>query len=170
MGNRVRNVRIAHRLAILKPLQIINILLRANGDAHHRLERLDRIHPGSRFAGGHRRARSVVNRIRNVGRLCTGRSWMLHHGIEHLRRRDNDLSCPADLLDNHFLDDRNILERNLHAHIAAGHHDAVRYADDFVNVLHALHILDLRDNVNTLAALFLKDLADREHIVRRTHE
>ena len=95
---------------------------------------------------------------------------MLHHGIQHLGRRDNHFSGAADFLDNHLLDDRNILKRNLYTHVAAGNHDTIGNADDLVNVLHALHVLDLCNDMDVLAAFFFENPADCKHVIRAAHE
>ena len=95
---------------------------------------------------------------------------MFHHGIQHLGRRDNHFSGTADFLDNHLLNDRNVLKRNLYTHVATGNHDTVGNADDLIDVLHTLHVLDLRDDMDVLAAFFLKNLADCKHVIRAAHE
>ena len=95
---------------------------------------------------------------------------MLHHGIQHLGRRDNHFSGAADFLDNHLLDDWNILKRNLYTHVAAGNHDTIGNADDLVNVLHALHVLDLCNDMDVLAAFFFENPADCKHVIRAAHE
>ena len=45
--------------------------------------------------------------------------------------------------DDHLLDVRNLLSRNLHAHVAAGYHDAVAGLDDGIQIFNTLCVLDL---------------------------
>ena len=63
----------------------------------------------------------------------------------------------VDALNNHLLDDRHVLQRDLNAHVAAGNHDAVRDAQDLVDIVDALGVLNLGDNLDGVAAVFLQN-------------
>lgn len=48
--------------------------------------------------------------------------------------------------DQLLLDQRDLLERNLDAEVAPGHHDPVGGPQDFIDVLHSLTVFDLRND------------------------
>lgn len=84
---------------------------------------------------------------------------MLHHGVQHLGCRYHLLSSTVHLPDDRLLDDRDTLQRNLHAHIASRDHDAVRRLYNLINVVHPLLILDLRNNIDVSAAILIQKQA-----------
>ena len=84
---------------------------------------------------------------------------MLHHRIQHLGCRYHLLSSTVYLSDDRLLDDRNTLQRDLHAHIASGDHDAVRSLYNLINVVHPLLVLDLRNNIDVPAAILIQKQA-----------
>ena len=61
-----------------------------------------------------------------------------------------------------LLHQRHLLERQLHAEVAAGHHDAVERVDDLVEVVDRLRLLDLGDDGQP-HALLVHDLV---HVAR----
>ena len=73
-------------------------------------------------------------------------------------------------MDEHLLDDRHLLQRDLHAQVAAGHHDAVAHAQDLVDVLHALHVFDLGDDGHIGAAQGAEELAHVQNVLRTAGE
>ena len=95
---------------------------------------------------------------------------MYHHRIQHLCRCDDYLSCLINLLDDPLLDDRHTLKRDLNTHIAARHHDPVSLLDDRVNIVHALLILDLCDDIDGTASVFIKKFSHLPDIIRSTGE
>ena len=167
MGDRVGDVRPIHQGAALETAVKIHVRLSPQGNLHHGLQGLHRILSVGRLAGEHDGAGSLVNGVRHVGSLRAGRARVLDHGIQHLGRRDHRLSGLEDLADQHLLDHRHVLQRDLYAHVAAGDHDAVGHPQDLVDVLHALQVLNLGNNLDALAALFLQNLADLQNVVRR---
>ena len=123
-----------------------------------------------RLAGEHDGARAVVNRVGNVGRFCTGRARVLNHRIQHLRRGDNRLARRNAALNQLLLQARHILQRHFYAQIAARHHHAVHHAENLVNVLHALHVLNFGNNVDGMAVILLQDVTNLHNIVRAARE
>ena len=93
----------------------------------------------------------------------------MNHGVEHLGRGDDYFAHLRAEFDDVLLNCRDILRRNLNAEVAARHHDAVRRPEDFLDVLHALHGLNLCDNLH-LAALCIKNFANRADIIRCSRE
>ena len=63
----------------------------------------------------------------------------------------------------------NLLSRYLHAHVASGHHDAVRCLDDGVQVLDALRVLNLCNDLHA-GTLLIQHGLDFLYAVSRTHE
>src|SRR5205085_11301973 len=58
-------------------------------------------------------------------------------------RRDHRLAGPVAEPDDPLLYNRNLVDGNLHAQVAARHHDPIRHADDLLDPPHRLHLLDL---------------------------
>ena len=125
MTNRVRNIRTCFMIVSKETFAVIDILFRTYGNAHHRLQRFDRIIPCRCFAGKHNRTRTVINGIRHIGRLRPGRPWIFHHGVQHLGCGNYFFACFIYFFDNHLLDNRHFLARDLHAHIPARNHNSL---------------------------------------------
>ena len=70
-------------------------------------------------------------------------------------------------MNEHLLDDGYLLQRDFHAQVAAGHHDAIAHAQDLINVLHALHVFDLCDDGHIGAAQRAEELAHIQNVLRR---
>ena len=145
---------------MIEILLIINGCLRTLCDLRHHLNSLYRIFTCRTFAGQHDSTCTIVDCICNVCCLRTCRARVLNHGIEHLCRRDNLLARHIYLIDDHLLDDRNFLTRNLHTHISTGNHDSIRYIDDIIDMIHALRILDFGNDVNIISAVGIQQLTD----------
>jgi len=58
-----------------------------------------------------------------------------------------------------LLSDENLFRGDFDTHVTSGNHDTVGLRDDLVNVVHALLVLNLRDDLDLLP-LFAKDLPD----------
>ena len=151
-------------------LVIGNISFCTDGDLYHGAESFHRVFAGSGLAGKHDGAGSLIDRIGNVRCLRTGGTGILDHGIQHLCGGDNLFACGIYLVDDLFLDHRYIFQGNLHAHIAAGDHDSVCRFDDAVDIVHALLILDLGDDVEITSSVLIQNLADLVDVRRRSGE
>ena len=128
--------------------------LRIFYDLHHHLECLYRVFTLCCLPGKHDSIGSVIYRICHVGYLCTCRTRIPDHGIEHLCRRDNRFEVIITFLDNLFLNIWNFLCRNFHTHITSCHHDAVRTPDNFINIADSLRIFDLGNDRNVRCITF----------------
>ena len=111
--------------------------------------------------GEHDRVGAVEDRVGDVGGLRAGRPGVLHHRLQHLRGHDHRLAGLAAHLDRRLLHDRHLLERQLHAQVAAGDHHAVERLDDPREVLHRLGLLDLGQDRDPSTDL----VHDRVHVV-----
>lgn len=65
-----------------------------------------------------------------------------------MRGADDILACVNGLAHDVFLHQDYLLDGHLHAQIATCNHDSIGVLDDFVDVLDALAILDLADEVD----------------------
>ena len=52
------------------------------------------------------------------------------------------------LLDHHFLSQKDLFCRNLHAQVSSGNHDSVRCLQDVIKVLNTLLVLDFADDLD----------------------
>ena len=64
-----------------------------------------------------------------------------------------------------FLNRRDFGKINFDAHVAAGHHDAVGYTKDFLNVIDALLIFNLCDDFD-IGVVLVQQVADFQNIGR----
>ena len=83
---------------------------------------------------------------------------VVDHRLQHLGGHDDRLGVAAGLVDDLLLQERHVLERALHAEVAAGDHEAVEGLDDLVEVVDRLRLLDLGDDGHG-DALLVHDLA-----------
>ena len=111
----------------------------------------------------------LVDGVGYVGHLGAGRPGILDHRVEHLGGDDNRLFGLDTLLDEPGLDARNLLLGHLDAQVAPGYHHAVCGFEYFVDVVHALLVLDFGDNLDRTFIL-VEDGLDVEHILFAAHE
>ena len=170
----VRNGRghvLLHRhIPLLQLTHVVDVVFGALRNADHRAHGLHRVRACGRLAAQHNGARAVVDRVRHVGRLRTRRARILDHRVEHLRRRNDLLAGDIRLVDELLLQHRDLLHRDLDAKVAARHHNAVRNADNVVDVLHAVRVFNLRNDANVAAVVFFKLVADHHNILCRARE
>ena len=88
---------------------------------------------------------------------------MINHRFQHLCRGDNVLALRIRHLDHLLLEHRHFLHRNLHTHIAAGNHNAVRGLQNLLQILDSLHVLDLGNNLH-VASMLLKNFSELVNI------
>ena len=106
--------------------RVVGVLaLHLLGDPVHGGDRLDRKLPGGRFRRQHDGVGAVEDRGRDVGHLGAGRHRARDHAFEHLRRHHHRLAGAARGAGDLLLDARHLLQRHLHAEIAARHHQRV---------------------------------------------
>ena len=158
-----------HCVGAVAVLRIVQMGLRILHDLGHHLHSLHRVLAHGRLAGEHHCVRSVVNGVGHVSHLRSGRSGIADHGIQHLGCRDDDLAGFVALSDDGLLNVGNLLRRDFHAHVAAGHHNAVGRLDDLIQVLDSLCVLDLCDHSHLIVVIF-QNLLDLPDGVRRSHK
>ena len=90
----------------------------------------------------------------------------MHHRIQHLRSRDGDLPGQLRFANDFLLDNRHVLKRHFHTQVAAGDHDAVGHFQDLIDVVYALHVFDLRDDLH-LAVTGIEKFADLADVICR---
>jgi len=94
----------------------------------------------------------------------------VNHGFEHLRGGNDFFARAVALLYQRFLNVREFLERNFHAHVAARDHDAVAEFQYFFGVRHALTVLYLGNELNFLAAELSDEVSRLSYVVGGAHE
>ena len=138
----------------------VNVSFCTNCDFDHSLECFYRIFTCSSFTGKHDCTCSLIDRVGNVCGLCTCRTRVFDHGIQHLSSCDNLFSSSVYFGNDILLDNRNILKRDFNTHVTTGDHDTVSYLNDAVDVVNTLLVLDLGDDLDVLSTVFLKDITD----------
>ena len=146
------------------------ILFRLLGDRGHGMDGLHRVIPGGGFPGQHDGAGAVEHGVGHVGDLGAGGGGVHHHGIQHLRGGDDHLPRAVALADDGLLDAGEPGVLDLHAHIAAGDHDAVRNGEDFLEIVDAFPVFDLGDDLDVVRPVVVEELADILDVFFAAHE
>ena len=155
--------------ALNEEVLVLEGFLNAHCDAVHRGNSLNRIVTGSRLAGEHDGIRTIEDGVADIGDLSTRRTRVALHGVEHLRCDDDRLAGLVALTDDLFLDQRDILCRDLNAEVTTSDHDAVGDFEDCIEVLDAFEVLNLRQDLH-VAIVLLDELADGQDILRTLDE
>ena len=82
----------------------------------------------------------------------------MDHGFQHLGGGDHPLAEQAAAGDELLLDGRQLLKRDLHAHVAAADHDAGAFFADLFNIFNARAVFDLGDQLGALVAAFAQEV------------
>ena len=154
---------------IIDWIEALAVLLSLFSDGSHGLHGLKRILARRRLAAQHQRVGIGIDGIGNIGHLGARRARVGNHRMEHLRSHDDRLMMLNTFADNHTLNARNALHRHLDAKVAACHHDAIAGLDDLINVVDALLVFNLRDNLD-VGVMLVENLLHLLHIGRRAHE
>ena len=89
---------------------------------------------------------------------------MLYHTVQHLRGCDDGLSGVITAPDDVLLDDGDLGKVDLHAHIAARHHNAVGHVEDLVDVFHAFVVFDLGHDFDEITFSAVQQAANLQYI------
>ena len=88
---------------------------------------------------------------------------MFHHGVQHLCGSNHGFPAGHALCDNLLLDDGDFGEVNLHAHVASGHHDAVRSGQNVRHITDALLIFNFCNDLDA-GILLVQQAANLQYI------
>eukprot|EP00958_Prasinococcus_capsulatus_P028909 scaffold7228_cov523-Prasinococcus_capsulatus_cf.AAC.8 len=150
-------------------MMVVEEGLGALADARHDRHSLHRVSSSRRLPTKHHAVTSIQHRIGHVCGLCPRRSRIVDHRLEHLRGRHHGFARQVALLDLHMLRHEDGLRRDLHAEVTASDHDAVGLLQDVVEVLQALLVLHLGNDLHVLA-LLAEHLADGVQVGALAHE
>mmetsp|Transcript_25064 Transcript_25064/g.77314 ORF Transcript_25064/g.77314 Transcript_25064/m.77314 type:complete len:469 (-) Transcript_25064:242-1648(-) len=142
-------------------------VLRLLNDAAHGRDSLHGEVAHGHLAAEHHGVAAVEHGVGHVAGLRARGEGLVLHGGQHLGGRDHVLAGGLGLLDHHLLRHPDLLHRDLHAQVAASHHDAVGLREDLVEVPQALDALDLGNDLDGQAAAVLPALP---HVLRALHE
>src|SRR5215204_5194140 len=138
-------------------------------DPVHLLDALQRVAPDGRLTRGHNRVGPIEDRVRHVRDFGPGRPGVAYHGVEHLSGDDDGLAQAPAARDHALLLYGDPLGGELDRKVAPGDHYAVGGADDVLDVLYGLVLLDLGDHGRVAAELFYA-LFDLPHLIPCAHE
>ena len=122
------------------------VVLGRGDDPRHRLDGVDRVLAHAGLTREHHRVGAVEHRVGDVARLGARRRGVGDHRLEHLGRDDHRLGVAPRRDDDLLLQEGHLLQRALHAEVAARDHEAVERLDELVEVVDRLRLLDLRDD------------------------
>ena len=91
----------------------------------------------------------------------------MNHAFQHLCRGDHPFTKQSAFSYQIFLDIGKLLKRHFYAEIATADHDAFAFLADFVDVVDAGTILNLRNNRDVFAAVFGKERLEVDQILPR---
>ena len=144
-------------------------VFRHAGNLCHGLHGLDGVFAIGGLAAEHDGVGAVIDGVCDVGDLGAGRARVLDHRVEHLRGHDDGLLRLNALADEHALDERDALNGHLDAEVAASHHDAVYAVKYLVNVVDALLVLNLGNDLDW-AVVCVEDVLNLLDIFCAAHE
>ena len=110
---------------------------------------------------------AVRNRVTNVADLSPGRAGVLDHGLEHLGSANDGLAGNVAHGDDLLLRSKDLGRGNLDTQVATGNHDTVRLLENLGEVVEALAVLNLGDDLN-VSAVLAENLADVLDILSTT--
>ena len=85
----------------------------------------------------------------------------MSHRLEHLGGDDDGAGKPDALLDDALLEVRHVFNRHADTEVTAGHHDGVRFFNDFNQGVDGFGRFDLRHNHHVVAG---QRTTDRGHV------
>ncbi len=157
------------RAALGQPAPVGQLTLSGLRDLGHHVHRLHRVVAHRRLLGEHHGVGPVEDRVGHVRHLRPGGPGGADHRLEHLGGGDGRHGLAPRQHQQALLHQRNVLDRQLDAQVAAGDHDRVGRVDDVLRRSGCLGLLDLGDQ-RDLAALREQVLAHRLEVVRAAHE
>lgn len=135
----------------------------------HGLDCLTRISTVSRFAGEHDGIGVGEDGIGDIADFGTGRTRILDHGMEHLGSDDDGLVTLHTFTNQHALNAGDFLLCHLDTQVATSDHDTVGHIEDFIDVIHALLVLNFGDDFH-IAVMCIEDGLHIEDILLGTNE
>ncbi len=147
-----------------------DLAIGALADRAHGFHGLARVFALGGLAREHHGVGAVDDRVGHVAGLGAGRARVLDHGVEHLGGGDHHFTYLVAAADDALLRKDHFLGRDLHAHVAAGDHDAVSGGEDVLKVVEAFLVFDLADDLNIIAAVGVEELADVQHVAARSRK
>lgn len=122
------------------------------------------------LTGKHNTIATIKHSISNIGNLSPCRSRLLDHRLEHMSCTNDWLAGDITLGDHHLMGENDLFRWNLNAQITTGDHDTVTGVDDLIDLVDALLILDLRDDLDPVAAVLGEELTDHLDAVSVSNE
>jgi len=105
------------------------------------------------FSAKHDAVGAVDDGVADVADLGAGGARVLDHALEHLGRADDGLSGHVAHGDQLLLGGEYLCGGDLDAEISSGNHDAVGRGEDLLEVVEALPVLDLGNDLDVLPFL-----------------
>jgi len=136
------------------------------------------VHDGDRLLGvvtlgsltrKHDTVSTVEDGVTDIRNLSTGGAGVVGHGLEHLGGANDGLAGNVALGDHHLLGDEDLGRGDLDTQVTTGNHDTVGLAENVVEVVDTLLVLDLGDDLDVLAVL-AENLTDGLDVVTGADE
>lgn len=122
-----------------------------------------------RLAGEHDAVGAVGDGVADVGDLGAGWARVVDHGLEHLGGADDGLAGHVAHGDHLLLGGEDFGGGDLDAEVTTGDHDSVGLLEDLGEVVEALSVLDLGDDLDVRAGL-AEDVADGGDVLAAADE
>lgn len=135
----------------------------------HHSHCLDGVRALGCFSRQHDAVCSVQDGIGDVADLGAGWSWIVCHRFEHLGCADARFTNEVALCNHHFLGKEDLRRWNLNTEVTTSHHDTVSLAEDLVEIIYTLLVLNLGHN-SDLFALFSQAFANFNDITGTANE
>ncbi len=148
------------------------MFLRFQEDRRHHPDRFHRVGADRRLAGEHDRVRTVEHRVGDIRGLRPGGLRIDDHGFQHLGGGDHQFRFLVGGLNDLLLDHRHVLQRGLHAQVAARDHHPVGGFQDRIQLFDRLAPFQFGDQRHSgFGGVDPADeLAHLDHILRFAHK
>ena len=145
------------------------IFFRLCGNFRHGLHSVQRIFAISRFTAQHQSIRTVIDSVSNIRDLCTGRTRIRNHCMEHLGSYNYRFLSQNTLADKQTLDSGNTFLRNFDTKVTTSYHHAVGYFQNFVDVIHTFLIFNLGNDAD-ITVMGIQDFLYIKNILFVAHK
>ena len=139
----------------IEALVVVYALLGGLGNTRHNFKGAHGVFARGGLAREHYRAGSVIDRVGNIGYLCSCGAGVVYHGLQHLGSGDNALAEQTALGNKLFLNAGQTVKGHLDTHITASYHNTVAHLTDLVDIIKARLIFYLCDKLYGLCTKLL---------------
>ena len=139
------------------------------GNFRHGLHSVQRIFTISCFTTQHQSIRTIINGVSNIRHLCTGRTRIRNHRMEHLGSYYYRFLSQNTLTDKQTLDAGDTFLRNFDAKVTTSYHHTIGYFQNLVDVIHTFLVFNLGNDAD-ITVMSVQDFLYIKNILFVAHK